>query len=78
MPTVAAWIDGLRAEFGAESINASIKNGMAGGTDFWASENGIEIGNRAPRENSIGSDQMVLDVKKNAPAQSSQAGRGKK
>lgn len=44
MPTVAAWIDDLRAAFGAESINAAIRNGANGGTHFHARENGHEIG----------------------------------
>lgn len=60
MPTVAGWVDDLRAAFGADSINASIKNGMAGGTDFWASENGTEIGNRLGDEGLIWSDKMNL------------------
>ena len=28
MPTVAGWIDDLRAAFGAETINAAIRAGM--------------------------------------------------
>lgn len=44
MPTVAAWIDDLREAFGADTINAAIRNGMAGGTHFHAEENGCEIG----------------------------------
>lgn len=44
MPTVAAWIDELREAFGADSINAAIRNGMAGGDHFYASENGHSIG----------------------------------
>lgn len=44
MPTVAAWIDELREAFGADPINAAIRNGMAGGDHFHASENGHEIG----------------------------------
>lgn len=55
MPTVAGWIDDLRAEFGPESINASIKSGIVGQPTFWAREGGAEIGTRAPHsvENSI-------------------------
>lgn len=64
MPTVAAWIDDLREHLGAETINASIKNGLNGGSDFWASENGIEIGNRAPEGNGVTSDKMLLFPKK--------------
>lgn len=44
MPTVAGWIDELREVFGADGINASIKNGMAGGADFYAEENGHALG----------------------------------
>lgn len=44
MPTVAAIIDDLRAAFGAEAINPSIKGGMAGVPTFYARENGHEIG----------------------------------
>lgn len=47
MPTVAAWIDELREAFGADSVNASIKAGMAGQPMFWASERGQEVGCRA-------------------------------
>lgn len=65
MPTVAAWIDDLREAFGVESINASIKNGLNGGSDFWASENGIEIGNRSPDDGrGITADKMELNPKK--------------
>ena len=48
MPTIAALIDDLRAAFGAECINQSIKAGIDGQPTFWARENGIEIGTRAP------------------------------
>lgn len=47
MPTVAGWIDELRDVFGADGINASIKNGMAGGADFYAEENGHALGSDA-------------------------------
>lgn len=60
MPATAAWVDDLRQTFGAETINRAIKNGMGGGTDFWAQENGIEIGNRQSDEGLIGSDKMNL------------------
>lgn len=48
MPTVAGWIDDLRAVFGAECINPSIKAGMEGQPTFHACENGIEVGTRIP------------------------------
>lgn len=60
MPQTAAWIDELRQTFGAEAINASIKNGMAGGSDFWASENGLEVGHQAPAGDVISADKMDL------------------
>lgn len=44
MPTVAAIIDDLRAAFGADVINPSIKGGMAGVPTFYARENGHEVG----------------------------------
>lgn len=44
MPTTAAWIDELRAAFGADQINPSIKSGMAGGSAFYASENSYVLG----------------------------------
>lgn len=44
MPTVTAWVDELREAFGAESINPAIRNGVAGGSHFYAEENGHTIG----------------------------------
>lgn len=44
MPTVAAWVDELREAFGADSINAAIRNGVAGGAAFYATEGGQTIG----------------------------------
>lgn len=49
MPKTAAWIDALRAAFGADQIDASIRAGMKGGTAFHASENGHEIGSKDSR-----------------------------
>lgn len=48
MPRIAEMIDALREHFGAAAIDQAIRNGLAGGTDFWASENGITLGNRQP------------------------------
>ena len=61
MPTVAAWIDDLRAAFGADGINAAIRNGVHGGTHFHARENGRQIG-VAPVETGrvVSTAQMVL------------------
>lgn len=44
MPQVTAFIDNLRAAFGAEAIDAAIKAGIAGHQTFHAKENGHEIG----------------------------------
>lgn len=48
MPETAAFIDAMRDAFGAEMINAAIKAGIDGQPTFHASENGQEIGTRAP------------------------------
>lgn len=47
MPTVAGWIDDLRAAFGAEQINAAIRAGIDGQPTFWASENGRAVGTKS-------------------------------
>ena len=47
MPTVAAWVDELREAFGADGINAAIRNGVAGGAAFYATEGGHSIGSAA-------------------------------
>lgn len=44
MPKVAAWIDNLRAAFGAEDINAAMRFRVAGQPTFYASENGNQVG----------------------------------
>lgn len=61
MPAVTAWIDSLRAEFGAEAINGIIRGGMAGLPGFYAAENGHEVGTRptAPLAQ-ISAAQMVI------------------
>ena len=48
MPRVAEWLDALRQEFGAAPVVAAIRNGLRGGTDFHAAENGYEIGHLPP------------------------------
>lgn len=61
MPTVAGWIDQLRAAFGAETINAAIRAGLDGQPTFCASENGRAVGTKSQgmgvtlAETSIGS-----------------------
>ncbi len=47
MPLVTAWIDDLRAAFGADAINGIIKGGMAGLPGFYAREAGHSIGTPA-------------------------------
>ena len=49
MPFTASVIDDLRAEFGVTGINAQIRKGMKGGTEFFASENGQVLGRRDDR-----------------------------
>lgn len=49
MPATTAWIDSLRAAFGADQINPSIKSGMEGGSAFYASENGHVLGKQDAR-----------------------------
>lgn len=48
MPETAAFIDAFRDAFGPATINAAIKAGIDGQPTFYASENGQEIGTRAP------------------------------
>jgi hypothetical protein len=48
MPVVTAWIDGMRAAFGAEHIDGIIKAGVRGQPVFFASENGHTVGTPAP------------------------------
>ncbi|QKJ65246.1 hypothetical protein HQN60_12565 [Deefgea piscis] len=49
MPVTTAFIDALRAAFGADAINPSIKSGINGQPTFYASENGIEVGTKAKK-----------------------------
>ena len=44
MPKVAAWIDELRAAFGADDINAGLRFKMPGQPVFHASEAGHSVG----------------------------------
>jgi hypothetical protein len=61
MPTVAAWIDSLREAFGADAVNPAIRNGAAGGSHFYAEENGHAIGCEAmPGGHVVTVAQMVL------------------
>jgi len=48
MPTVAAWIDDLRAAFGAETIDAAIRGAVRDGrATFYAEEGGRQLGTPA-------------------------------
>jgi hypothetical protein len=44
MPKVAAWIDDLRAAFGADDINAALRFKLHGQPCFHASEAGHSVG----------------------------------
>ena len=67
MPTVAAWVDELRAAFGADAINPAIRNGAAGGSHFYAEENGHAIGCEAmPGSHVVSVEHMVLIRKTSA------------
>jgi len=48
MPTVAAWIDELRAAFGKDAVDQAIRAGMDGQPTFHARENGQEVGTPIP------------------------------
>lgn len=48
MPTVATFVDACRNAFGTDAVNRAIRNSQAGGTDFYASENGRVLGARPP------------------------------
>lgn len=53
MPVTAAWIDKLRATFGAESIDGQIRAGMRGEPVFFAQENGHMVGTPSPRRTRV-------------------------
>lgn len=56
MPTVAAWIDGLRDAFGKDYIDRQIRRGLKGEGVFHAVERGHEIGRPPVRGVRIGKD----------------------
>jgi hypothetical protein len=61
MPLVTAWIDDLRAAFGADDINGIIKAGIGGLPGFHASEGGYSVGTPATqRGTEISAAQMVI------------------
>lgn len=59
MPLTAAFIDAMRAAFGAALVDGQIRNGIAGFPDFWAKENDLEIGTR---EGEWGTEVSVADM----------------
>jgi diadenosine tetraphosphate (Ap4A) HIT family hydrolase len=61
MPTVAAWAHELRDAFGADGINAAIRNGVAGGAAFYATEGGHTIGRESmPGRHVVSAAHMVI------------------
>lgn len=46
MPTVAAFVDDLRAAFGRDYIDGAIRAGLQGRPVFWAQEGGHELGTK--------------------------------
>jgi hypothetical protein len=50
MPQVAAFIDGLRAAFGADEVDAMMARGLAGEPVFHAEEAGHAVGTPAPAQ----------------------------
>jgi hypothetical protein len=48
MPEISAFVGSLREAFGADEINDLIRRGRAGEPVFFAAENGLEFGTRAP------------------------------
>lgn len=66
MPETAAFIDSVRklaselcdenkkplGERGVQMVNEAIRNGIAGGSDFYALENGQQIGSKTPVDRS--------------------------
>jgi len=79
MPLVSAFIDDMRAAFGTDTIHQAIRNGMAGGCDFYASENGVELGSKAPNRGTIVSlaDMVLTPTNDNAATARKSARRGK-
>jgi hypothetical protein len=61
MPKVAAWIDDLRAAFGADDINAALRHKIPGQPCFHAREAGHSVGTPYPeRGTEISAAQMVI------------------
>jgi len=60
MPRVAEFIDACRDVFGVEAVDRAIRNGMRGGADFCAEENGLHVGGPFPVCRGVHPDQMGL------------------
>lgn len=60
MPTVTAFIDDLRSAFGTADINPAIKAGLDGLPRFWASENGLTVGTKAPEGVGVSGRDLIL------------------
>jgi hypothetical protein len=59
MPQCAEFIDACAEAFGRDAVQAAIRNGLAGGTDFYASENGHVLGSQASTGLSISADEIL-------------------
>lgn len=73
MPLVSAFIDDMRAAFGAETVNAAIRAGLDGQPTFWASENGRTVGRKSEGVGVRLSDTMIGSLSATV-----QTGRGRK
>ncbi len=68
MPRVTAFVDALREAFGHAPVDRAIRNGLAGGTDFYARENGHSVGHMPPEPGArFTADQLYLPPKKPKP-----------
>lgn len=70
MPETAAWIDELRAAFGVDAINGSIRKGMAGlPGHFHAEESAHQAGTAfIPLGVEVSATQMVIQKTEKEPA----------
>lgn len=66
MPLTAAFVDAVRDAFGRDTVDGAIRSGMQGGSDFYASENGYQIGSPlfVSPETSVSLDRMILKPRK--------------
>jgi hypothetical protein len=59
MPLVAEFVDFCREAIGVEATNQAIRRGLAGGSDFFARENGCTLGHPTPASTSFTADQLL-------------------